>query len=161
MSDRILQLCKRLNKFTLDEIVTISEIPEYKLLPVLNELICENKLSLENNIYSYQKKQKVSDKYSIFKYYPKAIIDVILKCFCESIITTIVSHILSIGEPQVQKFYTIFRTLIYERQKKLLDNYYSKEPQNARHRIFFNKEVYLYYSPTLSDVRSGTSSDYY
>ena len=145
MSDRILQLCKRLNKFTLDEIVTISEIPEYKLLPVLNELICENKLSLENNIYSYQKKQKVSDKYSIFKYYPKAIIDVILKCFCESIITTIVSHILSIGEPQVQKFYTIFRTLIYERQKKLLDNYYSKEPQNARHRTFFNKEVYLYF----------------
>ena len=69
----------------------------------------------------------------------------ILKCFCESIITTIVSHILSIGEPQVQKFYTIFRTLIYERQKKLLDNYYSKEPQNARHRTFFNKEVYLYF----------------
>lgn len=145
MSDRILQLCKRLNKFTLDEIVTISEIPEYKLLPVLNELICENKLSLENNIYSYQKKQKVSDKYSIFKYYPKAIIDVILKCFCESIITTIVSHILSIGEPQVQKFYTIFRTLIYDKQKKLLDDIYFKEPQNARHRTFFNKEVYLYF----------------
>ena len=70
MSDRILQLCKRLNKFTLDEIVTISEIPEDKLLPVLNKLIIENKLSLENNIYSYQKKQKVSDKYPIFKYYP-------------------------------------------------------------------------------------------
>ena len=145
MSDRILQLCKRLNKFTLDEIVTISEIPEYKLLTVLNELICENKLSLEHNIYSYQKKQKVSDKYSIFIFFSKAIIDVILKCFCESIITTMVSHILSIGEPQVQKFYTIFRTLIYERQKKLLDNYYSKEPQNARHRTFFNKEVYLYF----------------
>ena len=145
MTERILQLCKRLNKFTLDEIATISEIPADNLLPVLNELICENKLSLENNIYFYQKKQKVSDKYFIFKYYPKATIDVILKCFCESIITTKVSHILSIGEPQVQKFYTIFRTLIYERQKKLLDNYYSKEPQNARHRTFFNKEVYLYF----------------
>ena len=69
----------------------------------------------------------------------------ILKCFCESIITTKVSHILSIGEPQVQKFYTIFRTLIYERQKKLLDNYYLSNPQNARHRRFFNKEVYLYF----------------
>ena len=145
MKDRILQLCKRLNKFTLDEIATISEIPEDKLLPVLNKLIIENKLSLDDNVYSYQKKQKVTDKYSIFKYYPKAIIDVILKCFCESIITTKVSHILSIGEPQVQNFYTIFRTIIYERQKKLLDNYYSKEPQNARHRTFFNKEVYLYF----------------
>ena len=83
MNDRILQLCKRLNKFTLDKIVTISEIPEDKLLPVLNKLIIENKLSLENNIYSYKKKQKVSDKYSIFKYYPKATIDTIIKCFCE------------------------------------------------------------------------------
>ena len=145
MKDKILQLCRRLNKFTLDEIATISEIPANNLLPVLNELICENKLSLENNIYSYKKKQKVSDKYSIFKYYPKATIDVILKCFCESIITTKISHILSIGEPQVQKFYTIFRILIYDKQKMLLDNYYSKEPQNARHRTFFNKEVYLYF----------------
>ena len=63
MRNRILQLCRRLNKFTLDEIATISEIHADNLLPVLNELICENKLSLENNIYSYQKKQKVSDKY--------------------------------------------------------------------------------------------------
>ena len=110
MTERILQLCKRLNKFTLDEIATISEIPADNLLPVLNELICENKLSLENNIYSYQKKQKDSNKYSIFKYYPKATIDFLLRCFCESIVTTKVSHILSIGEPQVQKFYTIFRT---------------------------------------------------
>ena len=110
---RILQLCRRLNKFTIDEIATISEIPADNLLAILNELISKNKLSLENNVYSYQKKQKVSDKYSIFKYYPKATIDVILKCFCELIITTKVSHILSIGEPQVQKFYTILRTFLY------------------------------------------------
>ena len=145
MTERILQLCKRLNKFTLNEIATISEISGDNLWTVLDELICENKLSFENNIYSYQKKQKVSDKHSIFKYYPKATIDVILKCFCESIVTTNVSHILSIGEPQVQKFYTVLRTLIYDRQKKLLDNYYSNNPQNARHRMFFNKEVYLYF----------------
>ena len=145
MKDKILQLCRRLNKFTIDEIATISEIPADNLLAILNELISKNKLSLENNVYSYQKKQKVSDKYSIFKYYPKATIDTILKCFCESIITTKVSHILSIGEPQVQKFYTIFRTLIYDKQKKLLDNYYLNNPQNARHRTFFNKEVYLYF----------------
>ncbi|MBQ3311506.1 hypothetical protein IJG72_05450 [bacterium] len=145
MKNRILQLCKRLNKFTLDEISTISEISADNLLAILNELISKNKLSIENNVYSYQKKQKVSDKYLIFKYYPKATIDMVLKCFCESIITTKVSHILSIGEPQVQKLYTIFRTLIYERQKKLLDNYYSNNPQNARHRMFFNKEVYLYF----------------
>ena len=145
MKERILQLCKRLNKFTLDEIVTISEIPADNLLPILDKLISENKLLYENGIYNYQKKQIISDKYPLFKYYPKATIDLVLRCFCESINTTKTSHIISIGEPQVQKFYTIFRTLIYEKQKNILDNYYSANPQNARHRIFFNKEVYLYF----------------
>ena len=130
MTERILQLCKRLNKFTLDEIATISEISADKLLPVLYELVAKNKLLQENGIYVYLKKQKVSDKYPIFKYYPKTTVDMILKCFCESIVTTKVSHILSIGEPQVQKFYTIFRTLIYEKQKKLLDDFYSLNSKN-------------------------------
>ena len=52
MTERILQLCKRLNKFTLDEIATISEISGDNLLPVLNELISEDKLSFEENISS-------------------------------------------------------------------------------------------------------------
>lgn len=145
MKDRILQLCKWLNRFTLDEIATISEISADKLLPTLNELILESKLLEENGTYIYLKKKCTSNKYPIFKYYPKTTIDMVLKCFCDSIVTTKVSHILSIGEDSVQKFYTIFRTLIYERQKKLLDNFYSLNPQKARHRKFFNKDVYLYF----------------
>lgn len=145
MKDRILQLCKRLNRFTLDEIATISEISADKLLPTLNELILESKLLEENGTYIYLKKKCTSNKYPIFKYYLKTTIDMVLKCFCDSIVTTKVSHILSIGEDSVQKFYTIFRTLIYERQKKLLDNFYSLNPQKARHRKFFNKDVYLYF----------------
>ena len=145
MTERILQLCKRLHKFTLDEIATISEISTDKLLPILDELIVENKLYLENNVYYFKKKQNIFNQYPIFKYYPKTTIDMLLRCFCESVVTTKVSHILSIGEPQVQKFYTIFRTIIYNWQKKLLDNFYSNDPQNARHRVFFDKEVYLYF----------------
>lgn len=144
MKDKILQLCKRLNKFTLNEIIIISEIPKGILLPILDELIVENKLLLENNIYSYLKKQTISKQYPIFKYYPKSTIDSVLRCFCESISTTKTSHILSIGEDQVQKFYTIFRTFIYERQEKCLRNFYAQEPQNARRRKFFDQEVYLY-----------------
>ena len=145
MKDKILQLCKRLNRFTLGEIATISEISADKLLPTLNELILESKLLEENGTYIYLKKKCTSNKYPIFKCYPKTTIDMVLKCFCDSIVTKKVSHILSIGEGSVQKFYTIFRTLIYERQKKLLDNFYSLNPQKARHRKFFNKDVYLYF----------------
>lgn len=144
MKERILRLCKRLNKFTLDEISTISELEPNKLLPIINELISENKLLQENGIYFYSKKQSISAKYSIFKYYPKVTIDLVLRCFCESISTTKASHILSVGEDQVQKFYTIFRTLIYERQEKRLRDFYVQEPQNARRRMFFDQEVYLY-----------------
>ena len=71
-------------------------------------------------------------------------IDLVSRCFCESISTTKVSNILSVGEDQVQKFYTIFRTIIYERQEKWLKNFYVQEPQNARHRKFFDQEIYLY-----------------
>lgn len=144
MKERILRLCKRLSKFTIDEISTISELAPDKLLPIINELISENKLLQKNGVYFYTKTQSISAKYSIFKYYPKVTIDLVLRCFCESISTTKVSHILSVGEDQVQKFYTIFRTLIYERQEKRLRNYYAQAPQNARRRKFFDQEVYLY-----------------
>lgn len=144
MKDKILLLCKRLNRFTLDEISTISELEPNKLLPIINELISGNKLLQENGVYFYSKKQSIFAKYSIFKYYPKVTIDLVLRCFCESISTTKTSHIISIGEDQVQKFYTIFRMLIYERQEKWLRNYYVQEPQNARRRKFFDQEVYLY-----------------
>ena len=144
MKDKILLLCKRLNRFTLDEISTISEFIPNKLLPIINELISEDILEQVNGVYFYSKKQSISAKYSIFKYYPKVTIDLVLRCFCESISTTKVSHILSVGEDQLQKFYTIFRMLIYERQEKWLRNYYVQKPQNARRRKFFDQEVYLY-----------------
>lgn len=144
MKERILRLCKRLSKFTIDEISTISDLAPDELLTIINELISEGKLLQENGVYFYSKKQSISAKYSIFKYYPKVTIDLVLRCFCESISTTKTSHILSIGEDQVQKFYTIFRMLIYKRQEKRLKDFYVQEPQNARHRKFFDQEVYLY-----------------
>lgn len=144
MKDKILLLCKRLNRFMLDEISTISELAPDKLLPIINELISEDILVQVNGVYFYSKKQSISAKYSIFKYYPKVTIDLVLRCFCESISTTKVSNILSVGEDQVQKFYTIFRMLIYERQEKRLKDFYVQEPQNARRRKFFDKEIYLY-----------------
>ena len=39
MKERILKLCKRLNKFSLDEIETISEIDSEELKPIIDVLI--------------------------------------------------------------------------------------------------------------------------
>ncbi len=37
MEEQILKLCKRLNKFTLENLEILSEIPKTKLLPILLE----------------------------------------------------------------------------------------------------------------------------
>ena len=121
MKDKILQLCKRLNKFSLENLEILSEIPKSNLLPLLDEFVKEGKLITKDGEYIYCKQNHVIQNY----------------------IKT--SNIVNIGEDQVQKFYTIFRTLIYQRQKRQLDSYYLKQPQKARHRKFFDTEVYLYF----------------
>ena len=145
MKDKILQLCKRLNKFSLENLEILSEIPKSNLLSLLDEFVNEGKLITRNNEYIYCKQNPVIQNHSIFKLYPAVVTDTVIRCFCEDIKTIKTSNIANIGEDQVQKFYTIFRTLIYQRQKRQLDSYYSKQPQKARHRKFFNQEVYLYF----------------
>ena len=67
MTERILQLCKRLNKFTLDEIVTITEISVDNLLPIINALISENKLTKNQEQYIYHKQETTGTKYPVFQ----------------------------------------------------------------------------------------------
>ena len=144
MEDQILKLCKRLNKFTLENLEILSEIPKAELLSILSKFVDENKLIKQENEYVFQKNKVPVQNYSIFKNYPAIINDIVLRCFCENIHSNKTYNIVNIGEDQVQKIYTIFRTLIYQRQKQKLDFYYLKSPQKARHRKFFNQEVYLY-----------------
>lgn len=145
MKDKILQLCKRLTKFSLENLEILSEIPKSNLLPLLDEFVKEGKLITKNGEYIYCKQNSVIQNHSIFKLYPAVVTDTVIRCFCEDIKTIKTSNIADIGEDQVQKFYTIFRTLIYQRQKRQLDSFYSKHPQKARLRKFFDKEVYLYF----------------
>ena len=57
MRERVLRLCRRLDKFTLDEISTIAEdINESVLELLLLTLVQEGKLTLRNGLYLYNKK---------------------------------------------------------------------------------------------------------
>ena len=143
MKDRILRLCRRLDKFTLDEISTITEdINESVLELLLLTLVQEGKLTLRDDLYFYNK--QISKKPSILSFYPKQIIDTAIRCFCLSIPAYKVAKILDIGEDQSSKIYNIFRELIYERQTKKLNFLYGKSPQQCRNRIFFNEELSFY-----------------
>ena len=143
MKDRVLRLCRRLDKFTLDEISTIAEdVDESVLELLLLTLVQEGKLSLKKGMYFYNK--QISKKPSILSFYPKQIIDTAIRCFCLSIPAYKVAKILDIGEDQSSKIYNIFRELIYEHQTKKLNFLYGKSPQQCRNRIFFNEELSFY-----------------
>ncbi len=151
MKDKILLLCKRLNKFTLDEISTISELEPNKLFLIINELISENKLLQENGIYFYSKKQSISAKYSIFKYYPKVTIDLVLRCFCESISTTKTSHIISMGEDQVQNFTQFLECLFMNDKKNCLEIFMPESLKMQDTESFLTKKfIYIFITSKFS-----------
>ena len=141
--NRVLRLCRRLDKFTLDEISTIAEdINEAVLELLLLTLVQEGKLTLRDGLYFYNK--QISKKPSILSFYPKQIIDTAIRCFCLSIPAYKVAKILDIGEDQSSKIYNIFRELIYEHQTKKLNFLYGKSPQQCRNRMFFDTEFHFY-----------------
>lgn len=162
MKEKILQLCKRLNNFTLDKLETITEIDSSELKPILQELISENKIIQSNGQYLYKQAISPVQKYSILKYYNANVINLIIKCFCLSIPSCKVAKLTEIGKEQAAKIYNIFRTIIYELQKEQLTNFYSNNPQQARNRIFFNQEFYFYYYENqvfISDILLESEND--
>ena len=144
MKERVLKLCRRLDKFTLDEISTITEdINESVLELLLLTLVQEGKLTFRNGLYFYNK-QSFNKKYSILSYYPAKILDIVIRCFCLSIPAYKAKDIIAITESSTMQLYYIFRQLIYERQTKKLNFLYGKSPQQCRNRMFFDTEFHFY-----------------
>ena len=144
MKERVLKLCRRLDKFTLDEISTIAEdIDESVLELLLLTLVQEGKLTFRNGLYFYNK-QSFNKKYSILSYYPAKILDIVIRCFCLSIPAYKAKDIIAITESSTMQLYYIFRQLIYEHQTKKLNFLYGKYPQQCRNRMFFDTEFHFY-----------------
>ena len=142
--NRVLRLCKRLDKFTLDEISTIAEdVDEGVLELLLLTLVQEGKLTLRNDLYFYNK-QSFNKKYAILSYYSAKILDIVIRCFCLSIPAYKAKDVIGIAESSTMQLYYIFRELIYERQTNKLKSLYDKSPQQGRNRIFYDEEFSFY-----------------
>ena len=140
---RVLRLCRRLDKFTLDEISTIAEDIDESVLELLPlTLVQAGKLTLRDGLYFYNK--QISKKPSILSFYPKQIIDTAIRCFCLSIPAYKVAQIIGIADNSTVKIYNIFRELIYDRQAKKLNSLYEKNSQQCRNRMFFDTEFHFY-----------------
>lgn len=70
MKERILRLCKRLDKFTFEDVLEITEnIEEQDLKNIFVNLISENKLIQKNGIYFYNKQIAKTKQISIHYFF--------------------------------------------------------------------------------------------
>lgn len=148
MKDRIQKLCKRLNRFTLEDISLIAEIEEFEVKIILQILVKEKFLSLQDNnyIFNAEKKDKLRKHLPmIFEYQSQKTIDMIIKCFCAEISCEKAGLILKPEKNCISDFNTFFRKSLYKNQKILLEKYFRNEPQKPRLRQFFNQTFYFYY----------------
>lgn len=147
MRDRIQKLCKRLKRFTLEEIALIAELDESEIEKFLKELIRENFLKKQNDTYLYLENKKALKNHLpiMFQCHSPEKISILIKCFCAEIPSTKTSLISGLSENCSCAFNKFFRQVIYERQKQELIKYFEVQPQLARLRNFFNKNFYFYY----------------
>ena len=149
MKERILRLCKRLDKFSFDEISTIADdIDESVLALLLLTLIQEKKLVKQNDNYLYNKdtctKNRLAKLPQFFQHHSKHEIDLIIKGLCADGEVLKMIHLLGVSNKVINNFYQYFRTVIYEEQMKELSICFEKLPKIAQERIYMNTKVYLY-----------------
>lgn len=148
MKERILKLCKRLNKFSLDEIETISEIDSEELKPIIDSLILEKRLTYCDGTYYYNKKvckkQQIRNLPLFFEFHKKQDIEYIIRGFCADVEVLKMINIFSVSRIVIDKFYKYFRTVIYLEQYKELLQLFEKYPKMPQERVYMNKKVYLY-----------------
>ena len=72
MKNKVLKLCKRLNKVTASEIAPILMLDEKEVLNILNELVSEDKLTVrEDLIYFYKEVDSQKSNPIFLDYHPK------------------------------------------------------------------------------------------
>ena len=149
MKDRILKLCKRLDKFTFDEILSIADdIDESVLKLMLQTLEHEHYLKQDNSNYIYIKRHSSKRQCSrlplFFQFHSNETIDFMIKGFCADVEAAKMMDIFGITKHVIHNFNQYFRATIYEKQKSELLKYFARKPKLPQERVYMNNIVYLY-----------------
>ena len=148
MKERILKLCKRLNKFSQADIETISGLRPYEITPILYELQKENLIEEVNGVYYYLKYSLEKHNINmpiVFQYHTKETVQLILKCFCADIQAEKVSLITNLSRNSISVFFNHFRTALYNKQLQELNCYFSIYPKIPLGHTFYDEKLYFYY----------------
>ncbi len=150
MKDKVLKLCRRLKKCTLNDLVSLTEekedIVSTALLYLENkgciEIKDDNIIYIDNPIPKGRADKKDINLMSQFRT-PEEM-DIIIKGFCLEIPPQKLCELINLHANCICHYYTIFRKMIYERQyNKLLDKFFDK-PQEGRYQTFYEKYAFFY-----------------
>lgn len=145
MKNKVLKLCKRLNKVTASEIAPILMLDEKEVSNILNELVSEDKLTVrEDLVYFYNRQKQIKWDDLFLEFHSKYDSEFILKCFCIGIKSEQCAFLIGISDSTIQKYYLYFRKKIYEEQLETLIKYFQNNPKIPKMRTFYNVEVFLY-----------------
>lgn len=146
MKNKVLKLCKRLNKTTLNEVLPILGATEDEIKPIFEELESEGLLTNHNNVYYYiDEKVKKQNLPVSFQYINETELELIIKYFSANLPCTTTALLLNRSNKFIENFNKFFREKIYNIQLKELEMIYNFKPQQVRIRTFFDKNVYFYY----------------
>ena len=145
MKNKVLKLCKRLNKVTASEIAPILMITEAKAREILNELVKDGSLTVrEDLVYFYKEIQAKPILPLFFEFHNNDEIELIIKCFCLNIEVIKVVKLVKSQKHAINKFYRYFREKIYEKQMNELLEYINKSPYLPQEREYLGQKYYLY-----------------
>ena len=145
MKNKVLKLCKRLNKVTASEIAPILMITEAEAREILNKLVKEGSLTVrEDLVYFYKEIQTKPTLPLFFEFHNNDEIELIIKCFCLNIEVIKVIKLVKSQKHAINKFYRYFRNKIYENQMNELLEYINKSPYLPQEREYLGRKYYLY-----------------
>ena len=145
MKNKVLKLCKRLNKVTVSEIAPILMIPEAEAREILNELVKDGSLTVRGGlVYFYNSQKQIKQDDLFLEFHSKYDSKFILKCFCIGIKSEQCAFLIGISDSTIQKYYLYFRKKIYEEQLEKLMKYFQNNPKTPKMRTFYDVEAFLY-----------------
>lgn len=149
MKDRILKLCKRLDKFSFEEIVGIAEdVDENVMKLLLQTFVADNCLKCDGDNYTYIKRSKTRKNNSklplFFQFHKQEDINYMIKGFCSDVEASKMITLFGFSKNMVDNFNQYFRSILYENQRSELLKKFAKKPKLPQERVYMNTLVYLY-----------------
>ena len=150
MKDKVLKLCRRLKKCTLNDLISYTEENEDIIKTALLYLDNEGLIQEKNgNIYYLDKKYKKDHVQAkniniMMEYRTPEEVEIIIKGFCLEIPPQKLCELIGVNPNCICKYYGVFRKMIYDRQYKLLLKSFFDKPQIGRYRRFYEKYAFFY-----------------